>query len=95
MSKQNDGGPAFPRPQGPCVDGGCSQEQVGMSLRDWFAGQVLMGMQSSGLADTAYRGVVAKGANKKKASAVAAEIMSALSYQLADAMLAAKNGGAA
>lgn len=37
MSKENNGGPAFPRP---VSDGehGQSPSQEGMSLRDWFAG---------------------------------------------------------
>ena len=44
MSKQNDGGPAFPSqpltPQGEPADA----LSPGMSLRDWFAGMVLSGM---------------------------------------------------
>ncbi len=38
MSSVNDGGPAFPRP-GDEYDA----PQPGMSLRDWFAGQALVG----------------------------------------------------
>ena len=40
MSERKDGGPAFPRSR----DSAGSQE--GMSLRDWFAGQALMGWVS-------------------------------------------------
>lgn len=46
MTKQiNDGGPAFPlpdvfRPDGVHISGGAS----GMSLRDYFAGQALVGL---------------------------------------------------
>lgn len=46
---KNDGGPAFPRPIGNngatnWEDRDTSGEQVGMSLRDYFAGQALAGM---------------------------------------------------
>jgi hypothetical protein len=42
MSKPNDGGPAFP-----CTDAkGFTSE--GMSLRDYFAGQALAGMDTDG-----------------------------------------------
>lgn len=44
--KIKDGGPAFPRPMshdgdGPRADAFVAQD--GMSLRDWFAGQALIG----------------------------------------------------
>ena len=49
MAKQ-DGGPAFPRPaseytgSGTCPDGNDAiPEQVGMTLRDWFAGAAIYG----------------------------------------------------
>jgi len=54
MSTTNDGGPAFPRPHSSdSADrayGRCNQElaQPGMSLRDWFAGQALVGLLSDG-----------------------------------------------
>lgn len=43
-----DGGPAFPRPavitpQGVYV----SESEIGMSMRDWFAGQALAGILAS------------------------------------------------
>ena len=38
MKEINDGGPAFPSDRA---------GQVGMSLRDWFAGQVLQGLASN------------------------------------------------
>ena len=38
MDKREDSGQAFPQP----ISGG------GMSLRDWFAGQALMGMMANG-----------------------------------------------
>ena len=42
MSKQNDGGPAYPL--GMDTNGRCD----GMSLRDYFAGQALAGMLAYG-----------------------------------------------
>jgi hypothetical protein len=49
-SPLQDGGAAFPRPaseytkSGTCPDGNDPiEEQNGMSLRDWFAGQALIG----------------------------------------------------
>ena len=42
MGKINDGGPAFPRAGSDYV-----KAQEGMSLRDWFAGQVLQGLASN------------------------------------------------
>ena len=45
---RNDGGPAFPaRPQERLVTGNILSGNEGMSLRDWFAGQALMGMIAS------------------------------------------------
>jgi hypothetical protein len=40
--QKDDGGPAFPLEYPP---------QTGMTLRDWFAGQVLLGMSGSGKYD--------------------------------------------
>jgi len=42
--KVDDGGPAFPSEQGHIPNGTWNQTyDPGMSLRDWFAGQALMG----------------------------------------------------
>lgn len=43
MSKQIDGGPAFPGPWHRTTDGYVRSGDPGMSLRDWFAG---LAMQS-------------------------------------------------
>lgn len=43
MSKINDGGPAFPV----VYDSNCPSVDMGMSLRDWFAGQALAGLLSN------------------------------------------------
>jgi len=66
MSTINDSGPAFPNKHG----------DMGMSLRDWFAGQVLNGIVSSfSQRSDAYF-------NEQKAAKMA--------YQTADAMLRAR-----
>lgn len=45
MSEINDGGPAFPNVPTEVSDQ-CTSWDMGMSLRDWFAGQVLAGVES-------------------------------------------------
>jgi hypothetical protein len=49
MSKINDGGPAFPRPddRDPVTGQGWREGSDGMTLRDWFAGQALAGMMAN------------------------------------------------
>lgn len=42
MTEKNDGGPAFPVVEVHPVHG--SRIDMGMSLRDWFAGQALAGL---------------------------------------------------
>lgn len=78
MSTIDDGGPAFPIPDQQFTDGVTivsSQGHPGLSLRDFFAGQVAMGMAAfSGSAGTAY-GPIA---------------IAMRSYEIADAMLAAR-----
>lgn len=73
MSKTNDGGAAFPIP---CTNlPGSYAAQPGMTLRDWFAGQIAAGMAAfSGTAGICYG-----------PSEIAGR-----SYQVADAMLAAR-----
>lgn len=76
-----DGGPAFPR----TVQSwnGHLTPHDGMSLRDWFAGQALSGVASDP------RGTV----QVAKAAGVegrALEYASAVAYELADAMIAAR-----
>lgn len=79
---RNDGGPAFP-----CVfsDGdGNSVTIEGMSLRDWFAGQALIGIIQTPDFDYDDDGV-SRPANSDAEIATAA-------YQVADAMIAARDG---
>ena len=85
MSSINDGGPAFPL----AADRWTDQEGVrhmsqepGMMLRDWFAGQALVGIMS-GSGEIKSEGVVLK---------PTAENVAAASYAMADAMLAARDG---
>lgn len=70
MSAVVDGGPAFACPSVPGSDPG----SVGMSLRDYFAAQALVGLLSSPTTDP--RAPV--------------ERVSDASYEIADAMLAAR-----
>ena len=75
----NDGGPAFPRPSSEAVDGHGNHffpsAETGMSLRDWFAGMALCGINSC---DEAYVGLESKDAAN-------------LAYDQADAMIAERN----
>jgi hypothetical protein len=87
-----DGGPAFPRP-GYYPDDPCDRMEAkerinlshdgqgGMSLRDWFAGQALLGIASHPI-DLTYQ---------SKDEALAAKAKRC--YEWADAMLKAKVGG--
>lgn len=79
MSERDDGGPAFPRPahttdrQSDWVE--ISSELVGMSLRDWFAGQIAAHQCH----------MAATGTN-----AWSPETLAKFAYQIADALLAEK-----
>jgi hypothetical protein len=94
MSTIKDGGPAFPATRyeqvGTLADHGCDDDSPtygevsypGLSLRDWFAGQAL-----TGIAD---HFTVSNDATTKASQKVIAR----LCYDYADAMLAAREGGA-
>lgn len=76
----NDGGPAFP-----------NRDELGnmipgMSLRDWFAGQALAGMQTQWRYIELY--LTSCGSGKAKD---VREFMAWASYEQADAMLKARN----
>ena len=50
MSDQHDGGPAFPSEQSETQDGTWNQTfEPGMTLRDYFAGQALVGLLASNM----------------------------------------------
>lgn len=73
----NDGGPAFPGEQGYDPEDGWNKTWgAGMSLRDYFAGQALAGL----IADREWY-------DTETASTIAMR-----AYELADAMLAAREG---
>lgn len=75
MSRVNDGGHAFPHAWTETNQHGASYPMVhsGMSLRDWFAGQIACGMSAfSGTAGLSY----------------GPDDIAGRSYQIADAMLA-------
>ena len=83
---QNDGGPAFPCEAVPGATDERWQPRPGMSLRDWFAGQVLVGLLSK-LPLVDQKGQYGKAvADKIKHNMEIAESC----YWLADAMLAAR-----
>ena len=76
MSAINDGGPAFPRTGYECTNGDWVPPQLGMTLRDWFAGQALAGISSTLAHEYEDRDL--------------AERYAADAYELADAMLKAR-----
>ena len=69
--KINDGGPAFPRRYTPMLE-----DQPGMSLRDYFAGQALTNT------------LICESSGKDFA-----KMNAEYAYLLADAMIAAREGG--
>lgn len=77
--KIEDGGPAFPTPEPQIY-----VDRLGMSLRDWFAGQALAGILGSGEFLSADGLWVGNGALPTAEAA----------YLLADAMIAARKAGA-
>ena len=70
MEKINDGGPAFPQ----MIAG---NDEPGMSLRDWFAGQALAGFLANPETMKAL----------DRASAIGCAPLAKLAYEAADAML--------
>ena len=83
MSAANDGGPAFPVPDTYHQNGQVEYVAVGMSLRDWFAGQALMGWAAGRSNEEAF--IPGKDDGDWEAEAC---------YRYADAMLRAREGGA-
>jgi hypothetical protein len=68
MSKKQDGGPAFPAEHG--------LSKSGMSLRDWFAGQALVGLARE----------ISDDITVHRRNGIASD-----AYELADAMLAERS----
>ena len=71
MSERKDGGPAFPVPDD-------ASDMPGMSLRDWFAGQVLGGVIAATKSDT------------REPNETHEQMFARRAYALADALLAAR-----
>ena len=90
-----DGGPAFPAsptygPNGDLyrpADIGCE----GMTLRDWFAGQALSGSLASQTAESHWAFQALPNGIGNDTGALTG--IARLSYDLADAMIAARKGG--
>jgi hypothetical protein len=79
---KSDGGSAFPSEQSECQDNTWNQTfDPGMSLRDWFAGQALVGLMS--------------GSCMRPSALDEFEYMAKQLYQVADAMLKERAKGAA
>lgn len=83
-----DGGPAFPH-NNPNYDGNWDKEpqRAGMSLRDWFAGQVIPAIISVTSAGTHEPGL----SNPDMAGKPIGERMVYDAYSIADAMLAERS----
>ncbi len=79
--RKNDGGPAFPS------QANNTDKFEGMSLRDWFAGQAIIGVLGA-YADPNAR-------SRAKANGEGATHMAEAAYVIADAMLAERAKGEA
>lgn len=93
--KIDTGGQAFPRYAFSHVDrSGASYYDVsgGMSLRDWFAGQAPMTL-SDALAVCGCTDIM-RGMMTEDLRASALAILAAMRFEYADAMIAARKGGA-
>ena len=89
----NDGGAAFPRPVSFSEEGGTHRGTLGMTLRDYFAGQALAGFVGQWEKEI-YEAGVDEISNEKRSERVRAEWIQRAantSYGYADAMLAARN----
>ena len=90
MSMKKNGGPAFPRPFSD--NGGDTHErwesaQEGMSLRDYFAGQIIGGMMADGSSFATVMKLT-KATTEQSHALTAAKV----AYSIADAMLSARDG---
>lgn len=84
MTKIDDGGAAFPQIS---ELGDIAATSAGMTLRDWFAGQVIAGL----MANPNVHGILRESGH----GATAGEAAALLSFGYADAMLAARKRGSA
>lgn len=89
-----DGGPAAPCSNEQFTHGNPSVGEAwsGMSLRDWFAGQALTGMVSGAHGDeTSMAGLLTAA---EEAGVSTHSLVAQAAYNYADAMIAARKGGA-
>lgn len=84
---RTDRPPAFPTPHDPERTG-----NEGMSLRDWFAGQALVGYAAN--ARVMDKAIDDWNNGHGVRPTCVAEFLAGLAYEVADAMLAAREGGA-
>lgn len=77
MSKKQDGGAAFPLVKRWTGDGYPYEGTEGMSLRDYFAGQALVGFMAS--------------SDSKERPTLSLEYFARCAYETADAMLEARD----
>lgn len=80
----SDGGPIYPNPLPTTPEFVPGEHWYGISLRDWFAGQALAGI----CADTGSLERAAKEQYGKRT--IRPEMVAAAAYQIADAMLKAR-----
>lgn len=81
----NDGGPAFPIAPVTHPNGDVEYGSLGMSLRDYFAGQALQGLLSGMAAGSGLLGAF------KKDSITEFKAVAGFAYGHADAMIAVRN----
>lgn len=87
--QRNDGGPAFPGGELLFDDGDCKTPyQIGMSLRDWFAGKALSGITAGLCANP--RCEITEPCGDRAKGRVGFSHAAQDAYAIADAMLAAR-----
>lgn len=96
----DDGGPAFPysalTPRddvGPGLHYSLYKDNEGMTLRDYFAGQIAIGLQLSGMVARVQIRLANASPKSDKQLQTVARIMAMIAYRTADAMLAERRRG--
>ncbi len=91
MSEREDGGPAFPIPDPFLLKPGNETNMMrlasGMSLRDWFAGQVCAAQLTTTSADHSLANLDYR---EQVDGPTVAERIATISYRMADALLTAR-----
>lgn len=91
--KIKNGGPAFPHPT-ECSDGRAIPH-LGMTLRDWFAGQALVGILAGDFGRDLKNAAESLTSDGREQSRAMFGGVAIAAYDAADRMLAVKAGGAA